>query len=77
MSNLSPYAFLDEVNKEDTNQLNYYLYNGKYENCPKNNILTDVDVDKILKEDKKYNDQSFLNYKNTYAINNSPYKINK
>ncbi len=71
MSYSSPYAFLDQINKEDTNLLNYYLFPGKYENCPKNNILKNVDVDKILKEEPRYVDQSLLNYKNTYLINNN------
>ena len=69
MSKLSPYAFLDQVNKEDINLLNYYLYNGKYENCPKNNILMHVDIDKILKQQPKYIDQNLSKYKNTYLIN--------
>ena len=70
MSKLSRYSFLDKVNNEDTNLLNYYLFTGKYENCPKDNILKNVDVDKILKEESNYVDQSLLNYKNTYLIKN-------
>jgi hypothetical protein len=71
MSYSSPYAFLDQVNKEDTNLLNYNLFPGKYENCPKNNILKSVNVDNIIKEEPKYFDQSLLNYKNTYPIKKS------
>jgi len=67
MNKLSPYAFLDKVYKEDTNLLNYYLYNGKYENCPKNNVLMHVDIDKMLKQEPKYIDPNLSNY-NIYLI---------
>ena len=68
MSNSSPYAFLDQVSQKDTNLLNYYLDNNKYENCPKNNVLMHIDIDNILKKEHKYIDQSLINYKNTYQI---------
>jgi hypothetical protein len=68
MSKLSPYAFLDQVHKEDTDLLNYYLYTGKYENCPKNNNLINVDIDKMLKKESTYSNQIKLDYKNIYLI---------
>jgi hypothetical protein len=71
MSKISSYAFLEDVIKEDTNLLNYYLFPGKYENCPKNNILKNVDVDKMVNENNNYRDHSFLNHKNTYLLNNN------
>ena len=70
MSNYSPYAFIDKVFKQDTNLLNYYLYNGKYENCPKNNPLMHIDVDQKLEKIPQYKDQHLVEYKNIYLIKN-------
>ena len=68
MNNTNYYAFIEQVNKEDTNILNYHLFTGQYENCPKNNRLINIDVDTMIKKDKRYIDQSIINYKNTYLI---------
>jgi hypothetical protein len=67
---ISSYAFLDEVNKKDLNLINYYLFANKYDNCPKNNILKNVDVESLMKKPEKYNDQNLLNYQNIYKVNN-------
>ncbi len=56
------------IDKEYNNLLNYYLYNGKYENCPKNNTLMHVDVDQQLKQIPQNKDQHFVDYKNIYLI---------
>ena len=69
MSKLNYYTFFDKVLKEDTNLLNYYLFKAKYENCPKNNILMDVDVDKMLNKENKFINKNLSNYTNTYLIN--------
>jgi len=66
MSKITSYTFLEQIYKKDTNLLNYYLYTGKYENCPKNNNLRDID--KMLKEENTYSNQSLLDCKKIYLI---------